>query len=177
MSKIEVKDEEINEKAKKGLAILAEHKERERRRKNAAVGIPIEVILAMREEGMGVKEIARELGVSHQNISKRLKKVQKDVKRFDRWKKYKADVLAWKQKEILDNLTEEDIKKASVREKAVLFGVLYDKERLERGKSTQNISIAHFDAELAKLEEEERRLKKELGIVDVEVTPEDGTSQ
>ena len=40
----------------------------------------------------------------------------------------------------------EDIKKASPRDKAIIFGTLYDKERLERGQSTVNLASIYSQA-------------------------------
>ena len=36
--------------------------------------------------------------------------------------------------------TEDDINKASVRDRTILLGTIYDKERLERGQSTSNVA-------------------------------------
>lgn len=46
----------------------------------------------------------------------------------------------------LQALTAEDIKKASPRDKAIIFGTLYDKERLERGQSTVNLASIYSRA-------------------------------
>ena len=43
-------------------------------------------------------------------------------------------------------LSDDDIKKASARDKAIVFGTLYDKERLERGQSTVNLASIYSQA-------------------------------
>ena len=49
------------------------------------------------------------------------------------------------QSRILNNLTDDDIKKGSMLQKATAVGILYDKERLERGQSTENVATFHAD--------------------------------
>ena len=46
------------------------------------------------------------------------------------------------------------------------FGILYDKERLERGQSTENISYADMEADRAAIKAEMAQLRKELGEED-----------
>jgi hypothetical protein len=45
------------------------------------------------------------------------------------------------QRRLLNNISQADIKKSGLRDKVVAVGILYDKERLERGQSTENVSI------------------------------------
>lgn len=60
---------------------------------------------------------------------------------LEAYKTNRADILAGLQETVLASLTEEDIKKAGLRDKTILFGTLYDKERLERGQSTNNQAV------------------------------------
>lgn len=62
------------------------------------------------------------------------------------YKTNRADVLAGLQEITAASLTEDDIKKASVRDRTILLGTLYDKERLERGLSTSNAAIVYASA-------------------------------
>ena len=41
---------------------------------------------------------------------------------------------------VLESLTDAKLKKASARDTAIVFGTIYDKNRLEQGKSTANIN-------------------------------------
>jgi hypothetical protein len=57
------------------------------------------------------------------------------------FKENRADIFAGIQESVAQSLTDADIKKANLRDRTMLLGVLYDKERLERGQSTSNQSI------------------------------------
>jgi predicted DNA-binding protein YlxM (UPF0122 family) len=91
------------------------------------------------ENGLSYQEIADYFNVNRASVHAALKKVgltgERDTKVFI---ERRADILAATQQRVLEHLTEERLKKASVSELNMLFGTLYDKERLERGKSTQN---------------------------------------
>ena len=51
------------------------------------------------------------------------------------------------------------------------LGILYDKERLERGESTQNVAYADLTRDHNKLREKRLALEKELGIVQEHEAP------
>lgn len=92
-------------------------------------------ILVMHNQGKSTREIAEALGVDHSNIVRRLH----EVHRGQDYQRGRADYLAALQAGILENITPEDITKASLRDKTIAAGVLYDKERLERGLSASAI--------------------------------------
>lgn len=52
------------------------------------------------------------------------------------YREHRGDVLASKQISALGALTDKKLKDASARDLAIVFGTLYDKERLERGEAT-----------------------------------------
>ena len=81
------------------------------------------------------------------------------------FKKNKADILSSKQAQVLNCINNETLKKASAYQLAGMFGILYDKERLERGESTQNVSVAHIEA-LKTLDEVDAELAKITGDTD-----------
>jgi hypothetical protein len=56
------------------------------------------------------------------------------------YKSNRADILAGLQHRILTSISEDDLKKAPIQVKLMGYGILYDKERLERGQSTHNLS-------------------------------------
>ena len=64
------------------------------------------------------------------------------IAEVETFKEHRADILAIKQIEVLQGMTAADIKKAGLRDKVVAFGILHDHERLERGQSTDNISMS-----------------------------------
>ena len=57
-------------------------------------------------------------------------------------------------KQFLDNITPQKMESASVRDLCVAFGIIYEKQRLEDGESTQNHSVLS-----ARLDAAKRRIK------------------
>ncbi len=72
-------------------------------------------------------------------------------------------MLAEYQRKIIKSITASDIKEAKLKDRVVAFGVLYDKERLERGLSTENIAYdgRTITAELTAITKEIEQLKVE----------------
>lgn len=66
------------------------------------------------------------------------------IKEIENYKNNRADVLAGLQDKLLRSVTDETIKKANIRDLAIAYGTFYDKERLERGQSTQNHVVAQL---------------------------------
>ena len=76
-----------------------------------------------------------------------------------RYKENRADILALKGHNLISNLTADKQKEMTGLQLATAYGILYDKERLERGQSTANVayndltrSLADIEAEIARLE-------------------------
>lgn len=84
--------------------------------------------------------IAEISGCAPATASQAISRYIKDVKALEDYKKNRADILAEKQREVLAALCPADIKKASGKDKAMIYGIFYDKERLERGESTSNLA-------------------------------------
>ena len=103
--------------------------------------IPIEAILELKLKGNSDKDIATLLHCSQQNVSARLREYRDEVETLENFKKNRADILAVVQKKLLNSLSDADIKKATAYQRIGMFGILYDKERLERGESTENIHV------------------------------------
>lgn len=68
------------------------------------------------------------------------------------------------QAQIIQSITPTDLTKANLRDKVTAAAILYDKERLEMGLSTQNIAYADMikaqQADLARLGELKDKLLK-----------------
>lgn len=118
--------------------------------------IPLETIIALRKRNLTYTQIAKTLGCSKMNIQERLKKIHNEIERVDDFKKHKADILAIHQNRLISSITPEVIEKAGLKDRAIAFGVMYDKERLERGKSTQNVAYADL---VRMREQKEKELK------------------
>ena len=106
---------------------------------------PLSDILTLRfKQGLTYQQIADKYNVSAQAISdriKRFKSIPQDPEYISAYKSSRADVFAALQIRILDSIEEDDLKKAPLQSKMWSVGVLYDKERLETGQSTQNIGV------------------------------------
>ena len=111
----------------------------------APKGIPIETILEYRKKKLSCAEIGVLLGCDKSNISRRLQPYQDDIDNLDLYKTHRADIIALTGRQILKHLTPDRLEKASAYQLAGMYGILYDKERLERGQSTANIHSIHDD--------------------------------
>ena len=120
--------------------------------------IPLETVVALRRRNLSYPQIAKILGCSESNVRYRLGTVADEIERVDDFKKHKADIMAIHQNRILQSVTETNLKDAKLRDKAIAFGILFDKERLERGKSTQNVAYA----DLLKMKNEKLKELEEL---------------
>ena len=100
--------------------------------------IPIETIMEYRRKGLSMSDVARIVGCSKPNIVQRLNRMNAELVQVDHYKSNRADFLALKQMRMLNQITEPKLKDASAYQLAGMFGILYDKERLERGQSTSN---------------------------------------
>jgi len=91
-------------------------------------------------------EIAQQMGVSRPAVTKALAKLppsllaSNDVKTYRR---HRADIFADFQRLILTYITPDKLKGASINQLGTLFGIVYDKEKLERGQATQHVAVMH----------------------------------
>ncbi len=101
-----------------------------------------EEILDLRLKGFSHKRIADILGCSKTNITQRLGKYKTELEGLEGFKKNRADIFALHQIRALANVSNEKLKGASLRDIVIATGVLYDKERQERGQSENKNSIS-----------------------------------
>lgn len=115
--------------------------------------IPIEAIIGLKEQNISHAEIARILRCSPKTIYNQLKDI--DITR--QYIKTRSLVFSYLQRQIIQYITPAKLEKANLQQLTWALGVLYDKERLEMGLSTQNIAYADMIAaqrsDLAKLKE------------------------
>ncbi|MDO9528026.1 MAG: hypothetical protein Q7J27_02580 [Syntrophales bacterium] len=104
--------------------------------------IPLETLIELYKKKLSHAQIGKVTGCSASNVTMRLKRA--GITTLRDYKKNRADVFAIIQGKIINSVSPLDIKKASLLQKATAIGIMYDKERLERGESTENISI-HAD--------------------------------
>lgn len=104
--------------------------------------IPIERLIQLKDKNLTDQEVATILGCDRSNVSRRLAEHAPRLQRIDNHKKYRADILTSIQADVLESITPDNIKDCTLPQKTVAYGILVDKERLFRGESTSNLSIA-----------------------------------
>ena len=126
----------------------------------------LELIAALNVHNGNVSRAAKELGVTRAAIIKRTKVLPKGViaPTIAEFREQRADTFARFQQIILQYVTEKKLKGASLQQLGTLFGIMYDKERLERGQATEHIAHAHYEA----LEDHQLKALKEFSKTMVE---------
>ena len=126
----------------------------------------LELIAALNVHNGNVTRAAKELKVTRQAVIKRAKLLPKGViaPTIDEFREQRADTFARFQQVILQYVTEAKLKGASLQQLGTLFGIMYDKERLERGQATEHIAHAHYE----KLDEHQVKALKEFSKTMVE---------
>lgn len=125
-------------------------------------GIAIENIVELKKKGLSNDQVAKILGCSKTNVTQRLRDCKDELEGLERYKNHRADILAWKGRRVLNAITEDDLKSASLLQKTTAYGILYDKERLELGKSTENISARTLIQHISNDADDIRRRKDDL---------------
>jgi type I restriction-modification system DNA methylase subunit len=142
--------------------------------------IPISRIIELRKRGNSYKEIGKILGCTKQNVDLRLRPFKAEIEALESFKEHKADVLGVYQQKLLNSLTDSDIKRMPPGSRLTGFGILYDKERLERSLSTENVSYADYTEKISQereiqaenlrkikdIEAEEAELKAQLKAIE-----------
>jgi len=96
-------------------------------------GTDIKAVAAMAAGGLQVTEIARQFGCSHSNISQILRRYNLKKNHIDTFKEHRADIFAGIQDKVLSSISLADIKKASLKDKTILLGTVFDKEQVLTG--------------------------------------------
>ena len=96
--------------------------------------------------GLSYAQIGKIQGVSKQSIHRCIKNLlpPPEIKLYQ---DHRADILSHLQVKLLANVDEARLKKASAYQLIGSMGLLYDKERIERGLSTANLSMLMADIE------------------------------
>lgn len=103
--------------------------------------------LRARLKGQTYQEIADSQGVHKQNVHKALQPFLKALPHIDQLQEMKAtlaDHFVATAYRTVASISDEDISKASLQQKATSAGILLDKHRLMTGQTTQNAGLAVF---------------------------------
>ena len=115
--------------------------------------VPVEKLLKWRKQGLSYAEIGKMTGKSKQAVHQRLQPYKDAIENLPAFKENRADIFAIHQQRLLNSLTDDDIKRIPPGSRFTGVGILYDKERLERDKSTENVSYADMSNKRLSLEE------------------------
>ena len=97
-------------------------------------------------------EIAQSVNTTKQNVSQVLIRYGIDANSLQSFKENRADIFAGFQEKLLNSIDADDIKKAPVGSRVLALAQIYDKERLERGQTTNIQGVIHADiAEIRRL--------------------------
>lgn len=129
--------------------------------------IPIETIIEYASKGLSLSEIAKLCNCSKQNVHQRLQAVAFNKTDLENFKNHRKDVFAFIQSKLLNSLDEETIKEMNPYQRVISAGVLYDKERLERGQPTEIYDQFTITASLEEIRKRKEELLKEIQIRDV----------
>jgi predicted DNA-binding protein YlxM (UPF0122 family) len=122
-----------------------------------------EAILALAMETQASpSEIADVLNVSNQAVYQCLERHKINPNRLKSYKNHRADIFAGIQTKIIKHIDERRLEKASAFQLVGSLGLLYDKERVERGLATEIVSYRAVSLEVSKIDVEIRRLEQEL---------------
>jgi len=128
------------------------------------------VVKSLVDSGNSYRKTAEIMGVSLGTIHKIAKEFDADRDLVEFYRNNKSDILLKAQmnnmalqQAIINSISDEDIKRMTANEKARWYqvlgtdhGIKFDKERLERGESTENIAHIH---KVAKEIRDKRRRK------------------
>ncbi len=87
------------------------------------------------------EEIAKDLGLERSTVTKAIKRLGIECAEVEDFKKRRADVFASMQLDAIKAITPEKLEKSSAYQLYGMTSLIYDKERLERGLSTDHIIL------------------------------------
>lgn len=99
------------------------------------------MIKTLADTGTPYRKIQEATDVSLGTISNVVREFEVNKPLVDSYKKNRADILAHDQMIYRSHITEEKLKKTCPRDLEWMRAVAYDKERIERGESTENIHV------------------------------------
>ena len=111
--------------------------------------IPIDLLIDYSQKGLSYSDIGKLAGCTKANVSYRFKAVGYVPEHLRAYKDNRADVFAHIQRKLLLSLDDDSIQKMAPRDKVLASGILYDKERTERGLANNIIGHEGSDAGLA----------------------------
>lgn len=122
--------------------------------------IDIVTLIVLRKTGLSYAKIGTLFGLTRQTVRERLIPYAHQIETLKEYRAAKADILSVIERRLAEGMTEEKIKKAGLNQIAYAFAQVFDKGRLQEGKSTANISYRETVELRIKLERELKQLKE-----------------
>ena len=113
-------------------------------------------------------QIAAIQGVTRQAVHQRIKNLL-PIPETQVFIDHRADIFAHKEMELLSDLTPAKVQKMGGRDLIVGAAILYDKERLERGKATEIIDYIGTSKKLQAIQAQLVALQKRREAIDLEL--------
>ena len=131
--------------------------------------IALSQLLDLRKKNLTVQQIADLLGCSKANVVQRLAPYRDELEQLNSFKNNRADIFTIHQARLLNSVTVEDIKAMPVASRITAAAILYDKERLERNQTTENVGIEAMVTHRQTLEEasKEAQERKEEALAQI----------
>lgn len=124
--------------------------------------IPTETLYHYRKKGLSYADISQLVGITKQSVHQRLQREGLADTSLSDFISTRADMFALVQRRILYSIDDQVIKDAPLGARTLAIAQLYDKERLERGLSTDNLSISSIAVHLQSTLAEHRERSKLL---------------
>jgi len=115
-------------------------------------------VIADLKAGKTTRQVAKLYGVTPQAVRNCCYRHGFSIAALNSFKEAKADLLAWKQSQIVEAMSPEKIETASLRDQATALNIINNVEKLERGQATSNINIHAVNQDLESVEAEIVRL-------------------
>ena len=131
-------------------------------KKKKRLKLPAATLLMHLKSGLSVADIAKIYECSDCNIRYYMKKHGLDMTTIRAYQQNKGDLISAKANAVLEGIDGKKIAKAGLRDSVTAFNVLNNAERLEQGKSTQNIEIHTLNKSIDDLQGMEDKIMKEL---------------
>jgi len=97
-------------------------------------------LVHLREKGLSLSQIGKIAEMTKQAVSSRLKSRGEMLERVEEFKEDEVVINYDLRRRILESISDKNIDEAKLQAKAIVYGILVDKQRLISGESTQNIA-------------------------------------
>lgn len=123
-----------------------------------------DALIDMLEHGYHKKDIAKELGMAHNTLQSKIAKLQESSPILLEYRSLQALELTELQSKILNNITDDKIEQAPLRDLVLAYKILKEKEFMVEGKPQEVKGLVHYLLEVERLEQAEKMGGKSAGL-------------